>query len=132
MEYTENKTSDISLSHMLCVGPLAMNSKKRVGRLMDVELPLDEYEFDALYFMAKREGELLPFELLYTSVWGARDGSFDRETAQGVLENLIRKVRDAAEGFIVIGYKPESGYCFWTRWGHEWFAPNNIKGDIKK
>jgi len=120
--HTNHMSGNTALSHMLCAGPLTLNSKIRTGKLMDVELPLDEYEFDALYFMAKREGELLPFELVYKTVWQTKCGTHDRETVHDSLENLIRKVRQVGEGCIEISYKPESGYCLWTRWGHEWFA----------
>jgi len=64
------------------------------------ELPLDEYEFDALHILATREGEAIAFEHLYTEVWLSVDCHCKRHTVKEVLAGLMAKVRGAICQFI--------------------------------
>ena len=102
-------------------GPLNINRQTRkADTVMGTVLPLDEEEFAALDMLVAQEGEWFTFEHLYTTLWSAKDDADDRKAAQTRLDNLIKQVRIAGEGFMWIECKPEAGYRFRTRWGHNW------------
>jgi two-component system OmpR family response regulator/two-component system response regulator RstA len=95
------------------IGPLNFNRQtKKATSLMNEELPLDEDEFDVLYLLATREGETLAFEPIYTAVWGAGDGSCERETAKVRIDRLSQKIKEAGEGLMWIEHKADAGYSF--------------------
>jgi hypothetical protein len=116
-----NNTWDDMHKNQFCVGPLNLNRQtKQAGTVMGTELSLDSNEFDALDMLAAQEGEPLAFELIYSAVWDTGDGSCNRDTARVSLDKLIDQVDEAGEGFMKIEHKPETGYTFQTRWGHNW------------
>ena len=118
---SEKKIDDYGQVSVYFVGPLNLNRRtKQATTVMGLKLSLCADEFDALDILAAREDEPMTFDLLYSEVWGARDGSYKRESAYQMLNNLVRKVKDAGAGFMWIEYEAESGYTFRTHWSHNW------------
>jgi len=110
-----------------CIGPLNLNRQtKQASTVFKAELSLDGKEFDALDILAAREGEFLTFEQLYNAVWDEKDGSDRRDAARLGINNILSQINEAGDGFMWIGYEPDRGYVFKTRWGHnknEWKSP---------
>jgi len=100
-------------------GPLNLNRRdKQATTVTGTQLTLDTDEFNALDMLAAQEGESLTFVRLYEAVWNTGDGSLSRSAARMKLEGLIWKIKETGEGLMWIEYKPETGYSFWTKWGH--------------
>ena len=121
MKQTDTIIPDSMLSDLCCAGPLNLNRKtKKADTVFQTELYLDDKEFDALLLLVEHEDDFLTFERLYDAVWDASDGLDNRDVAAQDLGSLVRKVSEAGEGFMWIEFTTESGYCFRTRWGHNW------------
>ena len=104
---------------MFCIGPLNLNERNKLATtVQNKELPLDEYEFDALYMLATREGEAIAFEHLYTEVWLSADCHCTRQTAREALTGLLAKVNYYGNGFMWIDHCHEKGYTFRTKWAN--------------
>ena len=123
MESNVTFIADDAQKSQYFTGPLNLNRKtKQADTVMGTKLPLVENEFEALDLLAAREDVTLTFEQLYTAVWDEGDGTDNRDAAHVGLDNLIYQVNSAGEGFMWIEHKPETGYVFRTRWGHNWKA----------
>ena len=102
-------------------GPLNLSrDTKRADTVMGTQLLLDDRKFDALDMLVSSDGESLPFEQLYESVWGDPDNPVSHDEARLELKDLIEQVNTAGEGFMKIEHNPETGYSFVTHWGHNW------------
>ncbi|MCL1895837.1 MAG: hypothetical protein FWG03_04750 [Clostridiales bacterium] len=120
----DNKKGDAKAARYFA-GPLNLNRLAREATtVMGARLELDENEFAALDLLVAREGEDVPFEEICQTVWktgGERattPGS--RRAALAGLENLVRQVGVAGEGFMWIECEPGALYSFHTNWGHNW------------
>jgi len=102
------------------VGPLNLNRQtKQADTVMGAKLCLNAKEFDALDILATHEGEALTFEMIYTAIWDAGDGTCNANEAQKALDNLLSQVKETGKGFMWINHT-ELGYIFQSRWGHNW------------
>jgi len=109
-------------------GPLNLNRETRqADTVLGTELVLDANAFDVLDILASQEGESFTFEQLFETVWENPDTG-DREAALIILNNLIGQISFAGKGFMWIDHKPDNGYTFRTKWGHNkqmWQCPEN-------
>ena len=76
-------------------GPLNLcRDTKRADTVMGTQLLLDDSKFDALDMLVSSEGESLPFEQLYESVWGDPDNPVSLDEARLELKDLIEQVKE--------------------------------------
>jgi DNA-binding response OmpR family regulator len=91
-------------------GPFVMDGWKSVAALNGKRLRLTEQEYDALYMLAKKQGEPIGFELLYKLRWEPEDGTDARDAARSGMDNIARQVGAAGKGSYKIEYTLEKGY----------------------
>ena len=121
IEYSNNAANDDSLEGLHIAGPLNLNRQtKQADTVMGTILPLDEKEFATLDMLAENEGEWLTFEQIYSAFWVLDSDTDNRDAARTGLDNVVRLVSSAGEGFMWIDYKQGDNYTFRTRWGHNW------------
>jgi len=87
---------------------------------MGVELFLDEKMFDVLDILASRVGDYFTPEELCTAVCEGPETPDGKEFARQMVDNLLKLIGAAGNGFMWIEYLPDAGYVFRTHWGHNW------------
>ena len=103
-----------------CYGPLNFELHKNRITTINRELIFSENEFNALLFMARREGERLSFEQIYASVWVSPrcpDTPETRQAARGDIGRAAMRLTAAAGGFSWIELISGGVYVFHTNWG---------------
>jgi len=108
-------------------GPLNLDKMTRqASTVIGGSIVLGEGDFEALYTLAKNEGEFLTFQQLFEASWG-RVTTNNIETSLKALQNLVQQVNGINEDLMKIEHAPEQGYRFITHWGHNWSKQSKKK-----
>jgi len=87
---------------------------------MGVELFLEEKMFDVLDMLASRVGDYFTPDELCKAVCEGPESHDGKGIALDLVDNLLKLIGVAGQGFMWIEYSPEAGYAFKTHWGHNW------------
>ena len=92
-------------------GDLAMNTHDRVVTLAGKEVSLSTHEFDMLLELAKKAGEIVSREYLYTVIYGREYDGLDR-TVDVRISHLRKKLGDQSQSPTKIKTIWGKGYLF--------------------
>ena len=95
-------------------GPLALDATELRAVINGREIPLNEDEFNALYLLVQREGEILTFEELYKAVWEPLDDTDLRAVARAGMGRLTQEVNEHGGDSLHMETPPEGYKLIYT------------------
>lgn len=118
MEQQDNNAKEL---HYIFAGPLNLNRlTKEATTVTGSDITLGDNDFEALFYLALNEGKYVTFEQLYEAAWGKSEETGCPKAASSALEDLVQEINRTGDEFMWIEHRPEMGYRFKTRWGHNW------------